>query len=62
MTFISWPSDFALYRRPFQIGRHHTWILVQSDIINDLILFVGHCDLYFMVLWFCPISLALSYS
>ena len=22
------------------------WILVQSDIVNDLILFVAHCDLY----------------
>ena len=25
------------------------WILVKSDIVNDLILFVGHCDLYFTV-------------
>ena len=25
------------------------WILVQSDTVNDLILFGGHCDLYFMV-------------
>ena len=25
------------------------WILVQSDTVNDLILFVGHSDLYFMV-------------
>ena len=25
------------------------WILVQSDSVNDLILFGGHCDLYFMV-------------
>ena len=24
-------------------------ILVQSDTVNDLILFAGHCDLYFMV-------------
>ena len=36
------------------------WILVQSDTVNDLIPFVGHCDLYFMVPWFCLISLALS--
>ena len=25
------------------------WILVQSDTVNDLILFGGHFDLYFMV-------------
>ena len=25
------------------------WILVQSDTVNDLILFGGHYDLYFMV-------------
>ena len=25
------------------------WILVQSDTVNDFILFVGQCDLYFMV-------------
>ena len=24
------------------------WILVQSDTVTDLILFAGHCDLYFM--------------
>ena len=38
------------------------WILVQSDTVSDLIIFVGHCDLYFMVQRFCLISLALSYS
>ena len=25
------------------------WILIQSDTMTDLILFVGHYDLYFMV-------------
>ena len=33
------------------------WILVQSDIVNYLIFFVGHCDIYFMVQ--CLVSLAL---
>ena len=33
------------------------WILVQSDIVNDLILFVGHCDLYFMVPLVCQFTL-----
>ena len=36
------------------------WIIVQSDTVNDLILFVGYCDLYFMAQWFCLLSLALS--
>ena len=25
------------------------WITVQSDIANDPILFIDHCDIYFMV-------------
>ena len=50
MTYISWSSDVALYLRPYQIRRHNTLDLVQSDTVVDLILFVGHCDLYFMVL------------
>ena len=33
---------------------------MQSDTVNDLILFVGQCDLYFMVRGFCFIYLALS--
>ena len=32
------------------------WIMVQSYTVNDLILLIGHCDLYFMVHWFCLIS------
>ena len=27
-------------------------IVDKSDIVNDLILFIGHCDLHFMVQWF----------
>ena len=38
------------------------WILVQSDTVNDPILFVGDCDLYFMSLWFYLVSLTLSYK
>ena len=29
--------------------------------MNDLILFVDHSDLYFMVQWFCLVSLTLSH-
>ena len=49
MTYISWPSGFALYLRPYELEGIILGILVQSDTINDLILFVGHCDSYFMV-------------
>ena len=53
MTYISCASDFAQECITL-------WILVQFDTVNDLILFVGQCDLYFMVQLFCFISLALS--
>ena len=36
------------------------WILVQSDIVSDLILLGGHCDLYIMVQRFCLVSLTIS--
>ena len=36
------------------------WILVQSDTVNDLILFGGHCDLYIMVQRFCLVSLTIA--
>ena len=36
------------------------WILVQSDNVNDLILFGGHCDLYIVVQRFCLVSLTIS--
>ena len=36
------------------------WILVQSDTVDDHILFGGHCDLYIMVQRFCLISLTIS--
>ena len=37
------------------------WILVQCGTVNDIILYIDHCDLYFMVQWFCLVSLTLSY-
>ena len=54
LTYMTWSSDFALYMYlwPCLIDKEGIilWILVQSDIpVNDLILFVGHCDLHFMV-------------
>ena len=59
MTYITLPSDIALYLRLYQIGRlllQSVWILYQSDTVNDLILFVGHSDLYFMVVILLYIS------
>ena len=35
-------------------------MIVQSDIADDLVLFIGHCDLYFMVHGFCLVSLTIS--
>ena len=31
-------------------------ILLPCDAMNDHLLYLGHCDLYFMVQWFCLIS------
>ena len=31
-------------------------ILLPCDPMNDHLLYLGHCDLYFMVQWFCLIS------
>ena len=31
-------------------------ILVPCDPLNDHLLYLGHCDLYFMVQWFCLIE------
>ena len=33
--------------------------MVLSDTVNDLILFIGHCDLHIIVQQFCLISAAL---
>ena len=35
---------------------HHTLGLSQYDPMSDLKIFIGHCDLYFIVQWFCLIS------
>ena len=56
MTYILQSSDFALYLENFLIYEHHTFrIMSQYDQTFDLKMNVGHCDLYFMVPWFCLI-------
>ena len=49
--FNSWFSDFDLdfdfYLEHYLVDSHHT--MVQSDIANNLMLFIGYSDLYFTV-------------
>ena len=37
-------------------------ILVPCDPMNDHLLFLGHCDLYFMLQWFCLLFLLLFHG
>ena len=49
MTFISWFSDAALYLEDYLMYKHDTGIMSQYDLMLDLKIKVGHCDLYFMI-------------
>ena len=60
LTYISWSSDFALYRRLFDVWTSYFGIMSQYDTTFDLKINVGHCDLYFMVQWFYLVSWRLS--
>ena len=44
-------EDYLIYKHPY-FG-----IMSQYDPMFDLKINVGHCDLYFMVQWFCLISI-----
>ena len=55
MTYISWSCDFALYLED-DVWMSFFGIMSQYDPTIDLKISVGHCDLYFMVQWFCLIS------
>ena len=46
VTYISWSSDFAICLQDY----------LMYDQTFDLKINVGHCDLYFIVQWFCLIS------
>ena len=60
MTYISWSSDFALYLEDYlNIWTPYFGIMSQYDPMFDQKINVGHCDLYFIVHWFCLISLYL---
>ena len=54
MTYILWPTDFALYLEDYWIS--YFGIKCQYDLTFDLKINVGLCDLYFMVQWLCLIS------
>ena len=50
MTYISWFSDFDSYLEDYLIHKHNTFgVMSQNDLMFDLKMKVGHCDLYFMV-------------
>ena len=54
---ILWSSDFALYLEVCLMCDHrYLGLLSQYDPMFDLKINVGHCDLYFLVQWFCIIS------
>ena len=42
--------------RLFDVSTSYFGIMSQYDTMFDLKLNVGHCDLYFMVQWFCLVS------
>ena len=46
MTYISWASDFAFICDRIKYECIIFWIFVQSESVNDVILFAGHCDLF----------------
>ena len=50
-TYIPGSSDFALYL--FVVWTLLFGIMSQYDPKFDLKINIGHCDLYFMVQWFC---------
>ena len=47
MTYILWPSDFALYLEDYLM--HELGIKGQYDLTFDRKINVGLCDIYFMV-------------
>ena len=55
--YISWSSDFCpISESPFDIWTSYFQIMKWYDTVFNLNMNVSHCDLYFMVQWFCFIS------
>ena len=56
-----WPIFYGPVILPYSLKTFDIWtpyfgIMSQYDPMFDLKIFVGHCDLYFMVQWFCLIA------
>ena len=49
MTYISWSTDFPRISNLIMKKDVIFKIPLQSDTLNDLVHFIGRCDLYFMV-------------
>ena len=56
MTYIPWSIDFALYLEDYLMHERYYWNMSQYDPKFYLKINIGHCDLYFMVQWFCVTS------
>ena len=55
MTYISQSSDLVLHLEDYLMYKHHSsglWVSTTRCLTSN----VGHCDLYFIVHWFCLIS------
>ena len=48
VIYISWSSDFDLYLEDYLMDEGHT-LGYQCEITFDLVINVGHSDLYFIV-------------
>ena len=50
LSYISWFSDCASYLEDYLIYKHNTLgVMSQYDLMLDLKMKVGHCEVYFMV-------------
>ena len=55
-----WPIIHGPVILPYSLKTFDIWtyfgIMSQYDLMFDLKIYVGHCDLYFMVQWLCLVS------
>ena len=49
MAYVSWFSDFALYFEGYLMYKHDNGLKSQYDLMLDIKIKMGHCDLYFIV-------------
>ena len=58
VTYILWSSYFASYLEDYLMGNVVVGIMDQCDSKINLVKYMWVSDLYFMVHWFCLISLS----